>query len=92
MVDIQSKLSLIPITDSDRAVWSLTAAGTFSCAATWQHLRNKQIEVLWWKLVWFHEIIPKHGCIGWLAIRKRLPTKDRMLHWGISVDPICQFC
>ena len=41
MVDIQIKMSLNPITHSDRVVWSLTVAGTFSCATTWQHLRKK---------------------------------------------------
>jgi hypothetical protein len=46
MVDIQRKLSLIQIKESDKVVWALTATGIFNCAATWQHLRSKQIEVL----------------------------------------------
>ena len=48
MAEIQSKLSLIQIKESDKAVWSLTTTGNFNCAATWQHLRSKQIEVPWW--------------------------------------------
>ena len=67
IVDIKSKLSLIQIKESDKVVWSLTAAGNFNCAATWQHLRSKQIEVPWWKLIWFHGAIHKHCFIGWLA-------------------------
>ena len=92
MVEIQSKLSLIQIKESDKAVWSLTAAGNFNCAATWQHLRSKQIEVPWWKLIWFQGAIPKHCSIGWLAMKDRLTTNDRLLLWGINVDPVCQFC
>jgi hypothetical protein len=92
MAEIQSKLSLIQIKESDKAVWSLTTAGNFNCAATWKHLRSKQIEVPWWKLIWFQGAIPKHCFIGWLAMKDRLTTKDRLLLWGINVDLVCQFC
>jgi hypothetical protein len=57
-----------------------------------RHLRVKQIEVNWWKLVWFTNAIPKHSFIGWLTIRNRLVTKDRLLQWGLGVDPMCLFC
>jgi hypothetical protein len=29
--------------------------------------------------------------IGWLAIKNRLATKDRLLRWGLGVDSVCQF-
>jgi hypothetical protein len=25
-------------------------------------------------------------------VRNRVSIKDRVLQWGISVDPVCQFC
>uniref|UniRef100_A0A2N9HE77 Reverse transcriptase domain-containing protein n=1 Tax=Fagus sylvatica TaxID=28930 RepID=A0A2N9HE77_FAGSY len=64
LVEIQSKLSQIQIMDYDRPIWSTSASGNFSCAATWEHFRTKGEEVNWWKLIWFKEAIPKHGCIG----------------------------
>lgn len=30
--------------------------------------------------------------MAWLAALNRLPTKDRMLHWGLNVDPKCLLC
>jgi hypothetical protein len=52
----------------------------------------KQTEVQWWKLLWFPTTIPNHSFIGWLAINNRLATKNRLLQWGIGVDPLCKFC
>uniref|UniRef100_A0A2N9IVN5 Reverse transcriptase zinc-binding domain-containing protein n=1 Tax=Fagus sylvatica TaxID=28930 RepID=A0A2N9IVN5_FAGSY len=92
LVDIQSKLSMVHIGDCDKAIWMLNSSGKFTCADTWQHLKVKQIEVNWWKLVWFTNAIPKHSFIGWLTIRNRLVTKDRLLQWGLGVDPMCLFC
>jgi hypothetical protein len=92
LVDIQSKLSLVQLGDSNKAIWLLNSSGKFTCADTWQHLRVKQAEVPWWKLIWFTAAIPKHGFIGWLTMRNRLATKDRLLQWGIGADPVCLFC
>ena len=30
--------------------------------------------------------------IGQMAILNKLPTKDRMLQWGLAVDSMCVFC
>ncbi len=92
LVEVQSKLSLIQLRESDRAVWNLNTSGKFTIADTWQHLRMKQTEVQWWKLLWFPTTILKHSFIGWLAIKNRLATKNRLLQWGIGVDPLYKFC
>jgi hypothetical protein len=57
LVDIQSKLCQIQFKECDRVVWTITASGKFTCVATWQHLRHKQKEVQWWKLLWFYGTI-----------------------------------
>ena len=36
--------------------------------------------------------IPWHSFIGWLAIKNKLPTKERMLKWGFTVEGNCGFC
>ena len=36
--------------------------------------------------------IPKHSFITWLVILDRLPTKSRMVNWGIQIDPGCLLC
>lgn len=36
--------------------------------------------------------MPKHAFICWLTIMNRLPTKDRLLKWGLNVDVMCLLC
>ena len=92
LVEIQSKLSQIQIMDYDRAIWSISASGNFSCAATWEHFRTKGEEVNWWKLIWFKEAIPKHSFIGWLVIRNRLSKKASLMEWVLGGDSACLYC
>ena len=49
LVDIQSKLSLIKLKDSNRALWA--SSYKFNCANTWDELRMKGQMVPWWKLI-----------------------------------------
>ena len=49
--------------------------GKFICAATWNQLRHIEMEVIWWKLVWFPQAIRKHAFMGWLTLKNRLTTK-----------------
>ena len=52
LVDIQSKLSLIQLKDSDRALWA--SFHKFSCTGTWEEIWSKGIFVPWCKLIWFN--------------------------------------
>lgn len=78
LVDIQSKLHLVEIKEEDKAFWSSTP--TFVCAETWNEIREKWINVDWWKVLWFNLAIPKH----WMVMLNRIPTKARMIQWGIN--------
>lgn len=77
------------------------------CGATWIGVLNystadlyKQLhrvqhprqQVDWWKDVWDQHTIPKHSFIGWLAMHKRLQTRDRMLAMNIITDDTCLLC
>ena len=46
----------------------------------------------WHKTIWFKEHIPRNAFISWLALRRRLPTKDRLRRWGLNVFGTCVFC
>ena len=74
LVTVQCQLFLVELKDEDKALWQATKSGKFSCAATYAEIIDKSSEVEWWKLVWFHLIIPKHLFIGWLAIINKLST------------------
>ena len=53
---------------------------------TWEHVYNI-LEVNWYQVVWFKESIPKHAFLTWIAIRDRLPTRDRIHRWGMFTPP-----
>uniref|UniRef100_A0A2N9JAL9 Reverse transcriptase domain-containing protein n=1 Tax=Fagus sylvatica TaxID=28930 RepID=A0A2N9JAL9_FAGSY len=92
LFSVQSKLFSINLREEDKALWSVSSSGRFSCAATWNELRTKGNEVNWWNFIWYSLNIPRHSFIGWLAILSKLPTKERMLKWGFNVDGNCVFC
>lgn len=48
--------------------------------------------VKWASIAWPSRGIPRHGFHCWLALRNRLPTRDRLLSWGLQVQPICLLC
>ncbi|XP_016733756.1 uncharacterized protein [Gossypium hirsutum] len=55
-------------------------------------IRTRGIKVEWHCLLWFPLHVPKHSLIAWMVILNRLPTWDRLLAFGISVDTYCFFC
>lgn len=64
----------------------------FSSKGTWDQLRVASPRVQWSHQVWFKEGIPRASFILWLAILKRLPTRDRLISWGMNVPPNCPLC
>jgi hypothetical protein len=91
IVDIQSKLAEVPIRNADLPVWN-SSNGNYSCATTWELLREKCPTVVWWKLVWFSISIPRHSFIIWLVFRDALVTKQRMCSRGFTRPSNCLFC
>ena len=60
--------------EEDKAIWTATKLGCYSCAATCEDLRTQADTVQWWKLLWFQFTIPRHAFIGCLVIKNRLST------------------
>ncbi|XP_013617230.1 PREDICTED: uncharacterized protein LOC106323691 [Brassica oleracea var. oleracea] len=64
----------------------------FSSRDTWNRIRVGATTVSWHKLVWFKEEIPRCSFITWLAILGRLPTRDMLSSWGLSIPFNCVLC
>ncbi|XP_010549577.1 PREDICTED: uncharacterized protein LOC104820715 [Tarenaya hassleriana] len=64
----------------------------FSTSKAWKLHQILPPPVTWHKSVWFPRSIPKHSFIVWLAAKNRLPTKDRLLSWGLDVADTCVLC
>lgn len=43
-------------------------------------------------VVWFKEHVPRFSFITWLAMLKRLPTRDRLRRWGMNTPTSCVLC
>lgn len=64
----------------------------FHTGAVYQTLKNHQPKVNWCKEVWFSEGIPRHKFLTWMFVLNRCPTKDRLVQWGLPVNPMCLLC
>ena len=83
--------SLVPRpTTMDGVFWRASPTGSFSIKAAYKSLAPNSNKVVWHKLVWYPQFIPKASFILWLAIRGRLGTQDR-LHIS-STNPKCLLC
>ncbi|XP_018454221.2 uncharacterized protein LOC108825428 [Raphanus sativus] len=98
-VTLQIILSTMAVPSSssraDVYLWRNSAGGfgpTFSSRVTWERLRLTRPQVQWYSVVWFKEEIPRCSFICWTAILGILPTRDRLISWGLSVPPGCVLC
>lgn len=55
-------------------------------------LRGDIDTVDWAKAVWTSRNIPGHSFHVWLVVLNRIPTRDRMLGWGLQVPSLCLLC
>jgi hypothetical protein len=92
LVEIQCRLPEVSLGLVDKPVWHIARKGSYVCSNTWEFLRGKKHDVLWWHLIWFPLAIPKQAFILWLAVQNRLTTGDRLLVWGFQGDINCVFC
>lgn len=87
----------VPITTNggDTYVWRNRSGGfsaSFSSKTTWERIRTPSPPVLWHSICWFKEEIPRCSFISWTAFLGRLPTRDRLISWGLNVPPGCVLC
>ncbi|XP_059454969.1 uncharacterized protein LOC132185181 [Corylus avellana] len=71
LVEIQARVHEISFGPHDKPLWIVSRKGTYVSSETWDFLREKKDEAVWWKLVWFPHAIPKHAFILWLAMQDR---------------------
>lgn len=75
-------------------VWEID--GTVSTRyETWKlytYLRPQIGKVRWEGVVWTKRGIPRHNFHLWLVVQDRIPTRDRLLRWGLQVSSLCLLC
>lgn len=65
---------------------------SFSTKKTWEVLRQKQARLPWTDHVWYKGAIPRHAFMMWLTHLDRLPTRERLVNWGLQIDSNCCMC
>jgi hypothetical protein len=67
-VVIQCRLLEVRIGDTDRTKWTISNLGMFVSDDTWELMRKKKPDVLWWPIVYEEEeTLGKHLFYGWLC-------------------------
>lgn len=54
--------------------------------------REEYNKVTWRKIIWNNAGLPKWIFVGYLAIHRRLQTRDRLKVWGCVEDETCPLC
>ena len=55
-------------------------------------MRGAVEEVEWTKAIWTPRSIPRQSFHAWLVALNRIPTRDRLLSWGLQVPSLCLLC
>ncbi|XP_074278610.1 uncharacterized protein LOC141602202 [Silene latifolia] len=53
---------------------------------------NSRSPVCWIKVIWTKWALPKHQFMGWIVAHEALNTVDKLISYGMDVDPVCLIC
>ncbi|KAG7600321.1 Reverse transcriptase zinc-binding domain [Arabidopsis suecica] len=79
---------------NDAYTWTVNnvPCSGFSSSMTWEALRQRDEEKDWAASIWFKGATPRNSFHMWIAQLDRLPTRSRLLSWGMQVSPLCCLC
>lgn len=92
---LQIHLMTISLTQHhDSYTWEVNgrAMERFSTGSVYTYLKGEVANQPWTKIVWNSYGIPRHNFLTWLLMLNRCPTKDRLVGWGLQVDPVSVLC
>ncbi|KAG7547838.1 Reverse transcriptase domain [Arabidopsis suecica] len=64
----------------------------FSSSKTWSVLRPRDNEKDWASSVWFRGAVPRNAFNMWVSHLDRLPTRHRLMAWGVIQSAECCYC
>lgn len=71
--------------DHDYYEWKVNGQRhtNYKTGILYEYLSEQRPDVPWHFVVWHSKAIPRHSFHLWLVIQNRLPTRDRLIQWGI---------
>ena len=94
-LQLQTYLTTLQLNgEPDYYEWELgvPTASRYSTGETYNYLRPQRPRVRWVDVVWTKRGIPRHNFHLWLVLQDRIPTRDRLISWGLQVSPSCLLC
>lgn len=94
-LQLQTHLTTLQLNGKpDYYEWDLgvPTASRYSTGETYNYLRPQRPRVTWVDVVWTKRGIPRHNFHLWLVLQDRIPTRDRLISWGLQVSPSCLLC
>ena len=73
-------------------IWDPSGTGQFTAASAREVIRRQTNKVVWHKVVWFKGLVPRLAVILWMAYRRKMLTKDKLLAWGSVQEHRCVLC
>ncbi|KAL1214985.1 hypothetical protein V5N11_011501 [Cardamine amara subsp. amara] len=65
---------------------------SFNAQSTWNDLRPRDSTKDWTPKIWFKGATPRHAFNMWIVHLDRLPTRQRLLAWGLHITSECCLC
>lgn len=94
-VQVQAFLTSITLSElPDEYEWTIDGKLwlKYQTGAVYKLLKSHGQLVPWKKAIWNSGGFPRHSFQAWLVTLNRLPTRDIMISWGLSVPPTCLLC
>ncbi|XP_013639441.1 PREDICTED: uncharacterized protein LOC106344656 [Brassica oleracea var. oleracea] len=94
-LQLYAYLTIVQLIDNqDYYEWEINdkTYTSFKTGIIYDYLMEQLHDVSWYASVWFSRAIPRRSFHMWLVIQNRLPTRNRLIHWGLQVDPQCLLC
>lgn len=98
ILELHSYLTTVPLPTSsvvdDAVNWVVDGVKCrgYSSRKTWNVIRPKSDDKMWFNWVWFKGATPKNAFIMWVSQLDRLPTRMRLASWGMNVPTFCCLC
>lgn len=90
-LNVLSFITSITFTEEeDHCEWHILGkkSNKYSTGVIYKYLRgNGEVED-WTRAIWTSRSIPRQNFHGWLVALNRLPSRDRLISWGLQVPPL----
>ncbi|CAN1156106.1 hypothetical protein LINPERHAP2_LOCUS20754, partial [Linum perenne] len=67
--------------------WDNVPFDKIKLSIIWGSIRVSRPSVQWFRLVWGAGSRPRNIFLSWLYVLHRFSTRDRLIKWGIPIDP-----